>query len=75
MLVKMIKSTNPRIHKYIGETRRYFKELDCACLEKLDELGWGIRTSKILKEKYDGNMIYIKTKNSEYWLEIVEEEK
>lgn len=34
MLVRIIKSTNPGIHKYIGETRRYFKLAGCAFLKK-----------------------------------------
>ena len=75
MLVRIISSTNPRIHKYIGETRRYFKQFGCACLEKIDEPGWGISTSRILEEKEEENQIYIKTKNSEYYLEKIEEEK
>lgn len=30
MLVKIISTTNPKIKKYIGETRRYFKQFGCA---------------------------------------------
>jgi len=74
MLVKIVSSTNPKIHKYIGETRRYFQQFGRACLEKLDQPGWGISTSKILDEKIEGNIIKIKTKNSEYVLEKIEEE-
>ncbi|MCI8575830.1 MAG: hypothetical protein HFI09_05105 [Bacilli bacterium] len=74
MLVRIISSTNPGIEKYIGEKRRYFKAYGCACLEKLDEPGWGISTSRILEETEEGNIIKIKTKNSEYILEKVEGE-
>lgn len=73
MLVKIVSSTNPKIRKYIGETRRYFQQFGCACLEELDKPGWGIRTSKILDEKIEGKIIKIKTKNSEYVLEKIEE--
>ena len=74
MLVKIVSSTNPKIQKYVGEIREYFKEFDTACLEDLNQRGYGIRTSKILEEKIDGKIIKIKTKNSEYVLEKVEEE-
>lgn len=75
MLVKIIKTTNPRIEKYIGEIRRYFKLNGCACFEDLNKPGYGISTSRIITEKIEENTIIIKTKNSDYFLEIVEERR
>lgn len=74
MLVKIISSTNPKIQKYVGEKREYFKQFDTACLEDLNNRGYGIRTSKILEEKIEGKIIKVKTKNSDYILEKIEEE-
>lgn len=74
MLVKIVSSTNREIQNFIGEKREYFKVYGCACLENLNNRGYGIRTSKILEEKDDGKVIKVKTKNSEYILEKIEEE-
>jgi len=74
MLVRIVSSTNPKTQKYIGEKRRYFKMYGQACLEDLNKPGWGITTSKILEEKEEGKLITIKTKNSTYVLEKIEEE-
>lgn len=74
MLVKIVSSTNREIQSFIGEKREYFKEYGCACLEDLNNRGYGIRTSTILEEKNNGKVIKIKTKNSEYVLEKIEEE-
>lgn len=74
MLVRIISSTIPKIQKYAGEKRRYFKMNNQACLEDLNKPGWGITTSTIIEEKEDGKLITIKTKNSTYVLEKIEEE-
>ncbi len=73
MKVKILNSSNPKIKKYIGEVRNYFKMGGCACLEDLKEPGYGIQTSRIIDEKKEGNIITIKTKNSTYELEIIKE--
>lgn len=73
MKVKILNSTNPKIREYIGEIRNYFKMGNLACLEDLNEPGYGIQTSAIVSEKRENNIITIKTRNSVYELEIVEE--
>lgn len=73
MRVRILDSTNEKIKKYIGEERNYFQIYGCACLESLTEPDYGIQTSKIITEKREGNIIIIKTKNSNYELEVLEE--
>ncbi len=73
MKVRLINTTSEKIKKYIGEERNYFQMYGCACLESLTKLGYGIRTSKIITEKREGNIIIIKTKNSDYELEVLDE--
>ena len=73
MKVKILNSSNPKIKKYIGEVRNYFKMGGYACLEDLKEPGYGIKTSKIVDEKKEGNIITLDTKNSTYELEIMKE--
>lgn len=76
MRVRILDSTNEKIKKYIGEERNYFQMYGCACLESLTEPGYGIQTSKIITEKrIEENIIIIKTKNSDYKLEVLDEEK
>lgn len=72
MKVKILSSTNPKIKKYVGETRNYFKMYGFACLEDLNKPGYGIQTSKIIEEEKEGNILKIKTKNSIYELEVLE---
>lgn len=73
MKVKILGSTNPEIKKYIGEIRNYFKMGNTVCLEDLNKPGYGIKTSSIINEKTENNIIKIKTKNSIYELEIMED--
>jgi len=73
MKVRILDSTNENIKKYIGEERNYFQMYGCACLESLTEPGYGIKTSKVITEKREGNIINIKTKNSDYKLEVLDE--
>lgn len=73
MKVKILGSTNSKIEEYIGEIRNYFRMGNVACLEDLNKPGYGIKTSSIVSEQQDGNIIKIKTMNSIYELEIVED--
>ena len=73
MKVRILNSTNEKIKEFIGEERNYFQMYGCACLENLTEPGYGIRTSKLITEKREGNIITIKTKNSDYELEVLDE--
>lgn len=73
MKVKILSSTNPKIKKYIGEIRNYFKIGNTVCLEDLNNPGYGIKTSSIISEKQEKNILKIETRNSLYELEIVED--
>lgn len=72
MKVRILSSTNPKIKKYIGETRNYFRMGNIACLEDLNKPGYGITTSSVINEKKENNILKIETRNSLYELEIVE---
>ena len=73
MKVKILGSTNSKIEEFIGEIRNYFRMGNVACLEDLNKPGYGIKTSRIVSEQQDDNIIKIKTMNSIYELEIVED--
>lgn len=71
--VKIINCTNPEMKKEIGKIRYYFKMDNRAYLEYLDTPNYGVRTSEIQSEVREGNKITIKTQNSTYELEILED--
>jgi len=74
MNVRILSSTNDAIKKYIGEIRNMFIQNNQLCLEKLDKPGWGITTSRILEQTREGDILTVKTLNSIYELEVVEED-
>lgn len=74
MKVKILSSTNDAINDYCGEIRKMFIHNNQLYLEKLDKPGWGITTSQILEQICEGDIITIKTLNSTYELEVVEED-
>ncbi len=73
--VKIINCTNPGMKKEIGKIRYYFKMDNRAYLEYPDTPNYGVRTSEIQSEVREGNKITIKTQNSTYELELVEDKE
>lgn len=73
--VKIINCTNQEMKKEIGKVRDYFKMDNRAYLEYPDKPNYGVRTSEIQSEVREGNKITIKTQNSTYELELVEDKE